>query len=65
MIIRPNSQQMEGFARVCDSLASLSIASFVVSLSGHLAVSIFESIGLGTAMVINLGLGYFFRRAKK
>lgn len=65
MKFTPNPQQREGFARVCDSLASLSIASFVVYLTGHLDLGFFEANGLGLAILVTLSMGYYFRRTVK
>ena len=62
MISNINKNQKEGLARVSDSLASLSIATTVIYLTGHLSLRIRDVAGLFLAIGLCLAFGLFFRR---
>ena len=62
---RVNQNQMEGFARVSDNLASLSIASLAAYLTGYLKITIMEGVGLFFGIAVCLTFGMIFRRREK
>ena len=65
MDFKINQNQKEGFARVSDSLASLSIATTVIYMTGHLTITIMEGVGLFCGIAVCLAVGMLFRRSEK
>ncbi|MDI9408416.1 MAG: hypothetical protein QM523_04140 [Candidatus Pacebacteria bacterium] len=56
-----NQGQREGLASISDSLASLSIASLALYLSGYLKIPVSDAIGLALAIFGSLIFGFILR----